>query len=346
MERPPSSLANAFRCIHRCSPATLRPERSRARSRRCHGVITSLTWICLGIALGAGMGGAALAQGADRSVPPVGEFERLLFLASADTPLHQEVFEGLSGALPPDRQAIFTAVDAPDAALWMQSADCNRCLVITSGTRALESAQWQMRKARVLSITLPRLSHEQIMADQEADPRFAAIFIDIPLERRLEMVRRHVPALNRFAIVQSPGFGTTGDEANLREKDDPQALQRFAAENDDDLIPTFIRASRAADAIVTVPDRRIYNPRTIVSIMMTTYRQRTPLIGHSEALHRAGALMSIHSPPSALGHEAGRFIQSLRGPADWKPIRRHTGVHQVSINHQVARSLRITVEDP
>lgn len=291
------------------------------------------------------LGHAALAQGADATAPTGPDFQRILFLASADTPLHVEIFDGLSRALAPDRQPVFTAADAPDAPLWILSADCDRCLVITSGTRALEAAKRQTRSARVLSITVPRISYERVMNDAGPDPRYSAIFMDIPLARRLEIIRRHVPALERFAIVQSPGFGSNGDDASLREKDDPGSLLRFAA-RDNDLIPTFIRASREADAILTVPDRRIYNPRTIISIMMTTYRQRTPLIGHSEALHRAGALMSIHSPPEALGREAGQFVQSLSGPDDWVAMHRHTKVHQVSINHQVARSLRITVEEP
>ncbi|AHK78679.1 hypothetical protein M911_05260 [Ectothiorhodospira haloalkaliphila] len=307
----------------------------------------SLARLCLGMAIwmGLGMGQTALAQGLDGAAPTATHFQRIIFLASADSPLHQEVFQGLARTLPRDKEPVFTAMESPDAALWIQSADCHNCLIITSGTRAAESAQSQTRKARVLSITVPTISYERVMGSRDDDPRFAAIFMDIPLERRMEIVRRHVPVLHRFAIVQSPGFGTNLDNTSLREKDDPQSLLRFAAE-EDDLIPTFIRASREADAIITVPDRRIYNPRTIVSIMMTTYRQGTPLIGHSEALHRAGALMSIHSPPQALGREAGQFIQSLNGPDGWVAVRRHTQVHQVSINHQVARSLRITVEEP
>ncbi|TVQ71887.1 MAG: hypothetical protein EA372_08570 [Chromatiaceae bacterium] len=305
----------------------------------------SLTRFCLVMAIWIGMGQTVLAQDGGAEAPTVTHFQRIIFLASAETPLHEEVFQGLARTLPRDREPVFTAMDSPDAALWLQSADCHNCLIITSGTRAAESAQRQTRKARVLSITVPAISYERVMDSRGGDPRFAAIFMDIPLERRLEIVRQHVPALNRFAIVQSPGFGTTPDNTSLREKDDPQSLLRFAAK-EDDLIPTFIQASREADAILTVADRRIYNPRTIVSIMMTTYRQGTPLIGHSEALHRAGALMSIHSPPQALGREAGQYIQSLSGPDDWVAVRRHTGVHQVSINRQVARSLRITVEEP
>lgn len=270
-----------------------------------------------------------------------GAFQRILFLASADNPLHQEVYQGLKHRLPEDNRIVYTALGGPDATPWLLSSDCPCCLVVTSGTRALQHAVERISRARILSITIPRVAHEQIMSEIPDNGRHAALYMDIPLPRRIALTRQYLADMDRFAIVQSAEgpFAGQGDE-------DPEDVVRLISRGEDDLVGTFARATRQADAILTLPDRRIYNPRTIVSIMMTTYRQGIPLIGHSEAMLRAGALLSIHAPPQRLGSEAAVLIRELETVADWTGVRRHTDEQVVLVNDQVARALRIQVERP
>ncbi|MBK1692300.1 hypothetical protein [Ectothiorhodospira mobilis] len=276
---------------------------------------------------------------AEEGFAPCGAFQRILFLASDDTRLHQEVFQGLRSRLPREIPLVYTALGGPDAAPWVQSTDCPCCLVVTSGTRALQHAVKRVSRARILSITIPREAYDRIMAQVPDFRRYAAVYMDIPLGQRIAITRRHLAGMERFAIVQSAQGPFAAQGA-----DDPAEVVRLVSHGEADLVDTFTRAARQADAILTLPDRRVYNPRTIVSIMMTTYRQGIPLIGHSEALLRAGALLSIHAPPQRLGTEAASLI--LRPPADWGGVRRHTREQVVAVNEQVARALRIHVERP
>ncbi|MCG5512655.1 ABC transporter substrate-binding protein [Ectothiorhodospira shaposhnikovii] len=263
---------------------------------------------------------------------------RILFVASQESDIHQRAYEPLRRGLA-HPSPLFIAISAPDAAQWMRHFDCAQCLIITSGTSALQTVIDITRQARVLSIVIPMENHERLIRTASDPTRFAALFMDIPLEHRMRIASRHVPAFRRFGMVTSqtrPGSPSEGQPPNLR---------LFPKAPHQDLLEVFVQAARQSDAILTLPDREIYNSRTIVSIMMTTYRLGTPLIGHSEALHRAGALISIYADPEMLGEEALTLLRTWNGE-DWQTLRRPTERYQVSINHQVARSLRITVETP
>ncbi|EHQ52698.1 hypothetical protein ECTPHS_08408 [Ectothiorhodospira sp. PHS-1] len=263
---------------------------------------------------------------------------RILFVASQESDIHQRAYEPLRRGLA-HPSPLFIAVSSPDAEPWMRHFDCAQCLIITSGTSALQTVIDITRQARVLSIVIPMENHERLIRTASDPTRFAALFMDIPLEHRMRIASRHVPAFRRFGMVTSQTRSGSPSEGQ------PSNLRLFPKAPHQDLLEVFVQAARQSDAILTLPDREIYNSRTIVSIMMTTYRLGTPLIGHSEALHRAGALISIYADPEMLGEEALTLLRTWNGE-DWQTLRRLTERYQVSINHQVARSLRITVETP
>lgn len=269
-------------------------------------------------------------------------FERILFLASEDNRPHQRIFSQFQDL--GHGQMIYAPLDDPSAEAWLETWDCSRCLVITSGSRALDRALSYLSKAHILSITIPRQAFEQAIHVHGDTERLAAIFMDIPLERRIAITRDVIPDLQRLAVVEGPDCPTATVESENHETEGATELKRFVTHRENDLVRTFSRASDQADAVLTIPDRRVYNPRTIVSIVMTTYRHRTPLIAHSESLLRAGALISIHATPEQLGAEAAHLLRNLQsGQIPWTSQRRHTAQHEVAFNPHVSRSLGIRV---
>lgn len=270
------------------------------------------------------------------------EFERILFLASEDNRPHQRIFHQFRDITP--GRMIYSALDDPTAEAWLATWDCHRCLVITSGSRALNQALASTRESRILSITIPHQAFELAIQAHGDSGRIAAIFMDIPLEQRVAIAREAIPGLERLAVVESPDPSVTVSRPNPGEAPEASRVEHFVSHEENDLIRTFGRASERADAILTVPDRRVYNPRTIVSIVMTTYREGTPLIAHSESLLRAGALISIHATPERLGEEAAVLLNELQTRhTPWTAQRRYTQHHEVAVNPHVARSLRIQV---
>ncbi|SEP99291.1 hypothetical protein SAMN05421693_11360 [Ectothiorhodospira magna] len=263
---------------------------------------------------------------------------RTLFLASEDSLPHQQAYaplrQGLSHPAP-----LFVAITSPEAQHWLHHFDCHQCLIITSGPAALKKTLETTRQAQVLSIMITMNQHQQLLQHLDHNERFAALFMDLPLTQRLEIAKQHIPMLRQFTMVTSPQ-----DQAHRM--DWPDNLTVFIHDPKQHLLEPFIHAARHGDAIVTQPDRDIYNAKTLISIMMTTYRLGIPLIGHSEALHRAGAMLSIYADPEMLGKEALALLRE-QAPYTTQPLpQRHTTRYQVVINHQMARSLQIHVETP
>lgn len=270
------------------------------------------------------------------------EFERILFLASDDNRPHQRIFRQFRDIVP--GRMIYSSLDNPAAEAWLATRDCHRCLVITSGSRALHQALARTRESRILSITIPHQAFELAMKTHGDNGRVAAIFMDIPLERRAAIAREAIPGLERLAVVESLDPSVLVSPGDSGEATAAGQVEHFVSHGENDLIRTFAQASERADAILTVPDRRVYNPRTIVSIVLTTYREGTPLIAHSESLLRAGALISIHATPEQLGEEAAVLLSELQTRhTPWTAQRRYTQHHEVAVNPHVARSLRIQV---
>jgi len=89
----------------------------------------------------------------------------------------------------------------------------------------------------------------------------------------------------------------------------------------------------------------VFNASTAYGMMLTSYRAQVPVIGFSEGLVKAGALLGLYSTASQVARQgaeiAGRF---LTGDAAL-PAPQYPRYFAVSVNHTVARSLGISLDD-
>ena len=99
-----------------------------------------------------------------------------------------------------------------------------------------------------------------------------------------------------------------------------------------------------SDALLALPDLSIYNTKTIKSILLTSYRHRTPIIGFSENFVHAGALVAVHSSIKQLGKHITELIQQHYNN---KNINKHLypKYFDVIINRNIAKSLNINTPD-
>lgn len=277
----------------------------------------------------------------DWQAPP----QRLLILASDDGTSHQRVLFALERQIAGSGLRWVRAVaDTPEAMELFAGFDCPECLIVSSGVAALRFALEHSRQAALLSIAIPEESFEQIMASRTDASRVSAIYMDLSLRRMISLVQERLPGIQTLGIVSSDGRYLERERARGHVPDSWNGrLYEYHARRQDDMVDTFNQAGREVEAILALPDPVIYNRDTIVRIMLTTYRTGTPLIGYSESMSRAGALMSVFASPEILGEEAGALIVTALGEGRWGRIRRHTERYTVTVNNQVARSLRIRI---
>ena len=112
------------------------------------------------------------------------------------------------------------------------------------------------------------------------------------------------------------------------------------------LLPGLRQLIRQNSSLLMLPDQRIYNQKSLKSVLLTTYRSRIPIISYSPAHVKSGALASIYSSPENIGTHLGdllnQFIESKSLPSD-NPI--FAKYYSIAINSQVARALNLSLPD-
>ena len=98
------------------------------------------------------------------------------------------------------------------------------------------------------------------------------------------------------------------------------------------------------DVLLALPDVKIHNRRNVSSILLTTYRNRIPLIGFSSAYVKAGALAAIYSTPENIGDQLAELtVQLLTADGIMQQVI-YPKYFSLSINSRVARSLGLQLQ--
>lgn len=211
--------------------------------------------------------------------------------------------------------------------------------IVTIGARAASEVMLAQPPMPVLHTLLPRETFERL-ADGSGRRDDSAIFVDQPPERQIAAIRAALPEWQRLALIAGPqthefvarlaGIGNAeGFEVVVREISSEREL--FAAMQQ--------IMSRPA-VLLAVPDGEIFNSHTIQNILLTSYRQRSPVVGFSPAYVRAGALLALYATPSQIGEQAAAAIASVLDGGRLPPPS-HSHDYEVGINLTVARSLGI-----
>ncbi|WP_236744311.1 hypothetical protein [Marinobacter similis] len=118
----------------------------------------------------------------------------------------------------------------------------------------------------------------------------------------------------------------------------------FVVDNEDDLIPTLVRALGYGDFLLAAPDDAIYNPRTIKHILLTAYRRNKIVIGPSQAYVKAGSLASSYAPFAEMAALGANMIEQYFSAGEL-PAPSYPQIYRVEVNDQVARSMNIPLPE-
>lgn len=159
--------------------------------------------------------------------------------------------------------------------------------------------------------------------------RASAIFINQPMRRITNVIEQLFKDVERIGIILSKEWPEKIDINHS-----PVNFLISRTENQADITRHFRETSVSSDLIIALPDPQIYNRRNIKNILLTTYKFKTPLIGYSEELSKAGALISIYTPGDLLGYEAAEWLNN-----DQKKFSSFSRYFTVKLNENVAQSL-------
>lgn len=220
-------------------------------------------------------------------------------------------------------------------------------LLIAVGTPAMTAMAQKPPAMSVLNVLVPRSTFQKTARQygRHQDPhRFSAVYVDQSWNRQLALIRTTLPASSRIGILLGKDSADmlTGMQAAAKEAD--FQLNMETVSDDSDLLPALRKLLANSDALLAVPDPAIYNRNNIPSILLTSYRQKIPLLGFSASYVKAGALAAVFSSPAQISQQVAEIIQGLPAHA-YLPLPQYPRYFTVSVNTQVSRSLSLDVDD-
>jgi putative ABC transport system substrate-binding protein len=217
-------------------------------------------------------------------------------------------------------------------------------VVVSVGTQAAEKITARHPSCPVLHTLIPRLAYVEIVRPAAGTQQVSAVYIDQPLARQLELIRLALPEHDRISVLLGPSSADQRGElrAITRSFGFELALEQITAPAE--LLPALNRTLADSDVLLSVADPMIFNGSTIHHLLLTTYRERVPVIGLSRAYVDAGALTAVYSTPEQIGKQAGEILLAWPGGRAPLPPPQYPRYYKVAVNQRVAASLGLHVE--
>lgn len=207
-----------------------------------------------------------------------------------------------------------------------------------------QSLDWRLQDPQgpaTLVLRISRLQAQQRLQGAP-HPKLSLLWSDPPLSRQLRLIHKVLPQVRRVGVLYSED-----SQFLLRElRDAAQSMEmEIVAEpwdstNDSRPLQNLLRNSQV---LLGLDDPKLYNPKTVKNLLLSSYARQQALIGPNAGFVRAGSLASTYS-------DQQDWLQTLdslldQAPAHW-PRELYPAAFKVLSNPQVARSLGIEEIDP
>jgi len=221
----------------------------------------------------------------------------------------------------------------------------NNQILIAVGSSAMLATAQKPPAIPVLNVLVPQSSYLKAVKQNNRPldtRRFSAIFVDQSWSRQFGLINVSMPSHPRVGILLGKESVEIIPALQSAAKESDIALNIETVAEDADLLNALHKLLAISDAILAVPDARIYNRNNISSILLTSYRQQIPLFGFSASYVKAGALAAVYSLPSQISQQVAEIIATLP-PNGNLPAPQFPKYFSVTTNPQVARSLNIWI---
>lgn len=219
----------------------------------------------------------------------------------------------------------------------------NYDLLLTIGKGAVEKVTQLSISPPIVSTLIPKQSYDQYQtALNKVAKKTTAIFIDNPPERQILLANTLLGQVQRLGVLI--GENSPHKKNTIRGIINKSGIKARieTVRKTDNIIRKLSHVLSESDAFLALPDAQIFNRDTAKNILLTTYRQRTPVIAYSASYVKAGALAAVYSTPQQIAEQTGNTIISiLQSPWSFPKENAYPEDFEVSINKSVAKSLNI-----
>lgn len=179
-------------------------------------------------------------------------------------------------------------------------------LIISIGNNSARQLNIYKTKPPILYSLIPSHSYRAIRKNSSSQ-QISAIYIDQPIKRQLQLIKSALPGKNRVGVM-------LGSYSGIRKSRLQQIMSSMG------LKPTIVNVTPAnigsslegvydrVDVLLAQPDPSVYNKKTVMNVLLSSYRHTVPVFGYSAAFVRSGATAAIYSSPIDIGKHIGDEI--------------------------------------
>ena len=255
----------------------------------------------------------------------------IIVVKSSDNSYFNETIKNLTALASKDIH--FKVISSNDLSSEMKSVYENN-IFITLGIRATAKVIKLFPDQLIISTYSTR---EQIENLSPVGRKHQAILLDQPLERYL-VFSHYLTKSSSPGIINSKQIKLTRQQKQILKRLKLN-LSQYQTQRSADLLPAIRHLKQQSDALLMLPNQRLYNRDTLKGVLLTAYRNRIPIISYSPAHVKSGALASIYSSPDDIGRHLSELLSSSmsKRPKAGQTLH-YARYYSIKINRRVAHS--------
>ncbi|MFW2371486.1 MAG: ABC transporter substrate-binding protein [Gammaproteobacteria bacterium] len=179
-------------------------------------------------------------------------------------------------------------------------------LIFTLGSQATKLVLSKQQSAPVVSSLI--LSENLLSQSSHA----TGIVMRYPMSVQLQWIKNVLPDVKRVGILYSPDKNSQlVAEAKLQADKMALKIVAIAVDNPRNLPAALDEMYRRSDVLMAIPDTAIYSGKTLKQVMLSSFRNRVPLVGLSRNWVKAGAIYAIEGDFKSIGVQSAELAESI-----------------------------------
>ena len=282
------------------------------------------------------------------SVPSAAQ--SILVLKSRDLPQYNEAVNGFiqewtahgTGAAIQTRSL---TDGADDFARAQMDPNSRPLAIIAVGT---DAARWAITNSTVpVVFCMVSNARQSVMADLAPadETRVHGVSLDIPAPAQLEVLKTYLAGAKRIGVIYDPRK-TAAVVQDLEDATAKMGLQlvREPVTSESSVPEAVGRITPKIDVLWTPVDSTVFNSRSAQFILTQMLQRKVPVMGFSENMVRAGALLGFRVAYADAGRQAATLLQAtLQTASVVTPNIQTPRSYQVLINGRVLELLGNTI---
>lgn len=225
--------------------------------------------------------------------------------------------------------ALLEALASRVAGLQLVDSDAAANAVLASG---LDVASDRPR----FLVGMPYRELEQLAADG----RHGGVPLEPDPADQLWLLRQLLPGARRIGVLVHPDNDWQVRRLEQAARGVSVSLKFWQLSSPDDLTEVLPEVLPRIDALLLLPDVRLFNASTAKLLLLSSYRQGTPVIGPDQQFVRAGSLASVYVGNEDVVELLANMMH--RWASSQKMLGPRFAAGTVELNGHVARSYGVT----